>query len=79
MDRTGAQIRGLPWTDFEKIPLIFKHIYDIILACNPIADATVRGVVTGINCYEQCCEYWFNNQLLEIEEKIKGEENGRKN
>lgn len=60
MDSLEAQSKGLPWTDFKDIPQLFRHLYDITLACTPIA----RDVVRALDAYEMCCEYWFNNQLL---------------
>lgn len=73
MTKTEAQLKGVPWTDFKDIPECFKRIYILLLAVTPLAYETVMGTVTGINTYEQCCEYWFNNQLIDITEKLSKE------
>lgn len=60
MNQVEALSKGLPWIDFKDIPQLFRHLYDVILACTPLAGYVVKQ--TGE--YEMCCEYWFNNQLL---------------
>lgn len=60
MNSVEARSKGLPWIDFKDIPHLFRHLYDITLACNALAGYVVKQ--TGE--YEMCCEYWFNNTLL---------------
>lgn len=67
MDKVEAQSKGLFWTDFKDIPQGFRNLYSIILAVTPLADAVVRETDT----FEMCCEYWFNNQVFDILERIK--------
>jgi len=60
MDEVEAKFKGLPWTPYKDIPNLFRGLYDIELAMQPIAAAVVRETDT----YEMCCEYWFNNRIL---------------
>lgn len=60
MNEVEARMKGLPWIKFKDIPQLFRHLYNLILVCEPLAAYVVKQ--TGE--YEMCCEYWFNNTLL---------------
>jgi hypothetical protein len=60
MNQVEALSKGLPWTDFQNIPQVFKNIYTLLLA----TDQLTGWVVSQTGEYEMCCEYWFNNTLL---------------
>ena len=70
MNQVEALSKGLPWTPFKDIPQGLRCVYDLLLACYPLAAvvakhnpcAKTEKERTAI--YENCCEYWFNNQLL---------------
>lgn len=69
MDRGEALLKGIPWTDFADVPQVFKNIYTLLL----VTDQITYHVVRETNSFEQCCEYWFNNQLINIVDKLEKE------
>lgn len=81
MNQVEARRKGLPWTPFKDIPHGLRFVYDLILALNPIAEVVakqnpcVKTEAERTAIYENCCEYWFNNQLLKATGHAS--ENGR--
>lgn len=80
MNKTEAQLKGIPWVDFKDIPPSLKRMYDLVLAVKPIAEMVVKHnpcVKTETErtvIYENCCEYWFNNQLINAVDDVESSE-----
>lgn len=77
MTKCEAKMKGYGWTEFKDIPLVFRNIYALLLATDQLAYHTVMGTVTGINMHDQCCEYWFNNQIIDTLEEIRNTKEDR--